>query len=372
MPTQRHISLNSLTAFASSDQQRTNKASKRKARLNYLMPFILWLLSLWLMNCQSVSQQYQGEKMDGVCFVAPRDSIGEEAMLSVQDIHAGWIAIVPYAFSRDNDPQVNYSGVGKWWGEGKEGVAHTVRYAKNHGLKVMLKPHVWIQNQGWPGDFTLKSEEEWQQWEESYTAYIDIMTDIAIAQEVDMLCIGTEYRVSARERPDYWRKLIRHIRERYQGKLTYAANWDNFEHITFWDELDFIGIDAYFPLSEKKNPSVEELLDHWKDPLKLIDEVREDYNKPILFTEYGYRSADYASRGHWHNEKEDLVENVQAQERAYEALYQIFWDKPWFAGGFLWKWYHQINRDSRWNHWETDFTPQEKTTEKVIQKYYAP
>ncbi|MDF9799444.1 hypothetical protein OKW21_004707 [Catalinimonas alkaloidigena] len=332
---------------------------------------LILLISFWAMACESVSQQYQGEKINGVCFVAPRDSIPQEAMVSVNNINADWIAIVPYAFSYENDPKINYDTSRQWWGETKAGVEHTVRYAKNLGLKVMLKPHVWIRRQGWPGDFDLKTEEEWQQWEQSYTEYLDIMTDIAVSENVEMICIGTEYRIPARERPDFWRNLSRRIRERYSGQLTYAANWDNFEHVAFWDELDYIGIDAYFPLSDKKNPSVKELLDHWEAPMELIDEVREEYNKPILLTEYGYRSADFASRGHWHNEEKGLVKNMKAQETAYEALYQAFWHQPWFAGGFLWKWYPFVNRESRWNRWETDFTPQEKSTEEVIKHYYS-
>ena len=33
----------------------------------------------------------------------------------------------------------------------------------------------------------------------------------------------------------------------------------NLNVVTFWDELDFIGIDAYFPLSDKKSPTIEDL-----------------------------------------------------------------------------------------------------------------
>jgi len=321
--------------------------------------------------CQSVSQEYKGDKIDGVCFVAPRDSIPQEAMLGVQTIAAGWVAVVPYAFSYENDPKVNYDTTRQWWGETKRGVEWTIRYAKALGLKVMLKPHVWIRRQGWPGDFNLKSEEEWQQWEASYSQYLEIITNIAIAEGVELLCIGTEYRVPARERPEYWAKLAQDIRVRYNGELTYAANWDNFENVTFWNELDYIGIDAYFPISEKRNPSLNELLEGWEEPFESIEEIKDKYGKPILFTEYGYRSADYASRGHWNDEQEDLKVNVTAQERAYEALFQTFWTKPWFAGGFLWKWYPYINKQSRWERWETDFTPQEKTTEAVIKTYYA-
>jgi len=329
------------------------------------------LLLLALAGCESVSQQYQGAKMDGVCFVGPRDSIPQEAMATVKQVNADWIAIVPYAFSYENDPQVNYDTTRQWWGETKRGVEQSIRYARNLGLKVMLKPHVWVVRQGWPGDYDLPDEAAWQHWEQSYTDYLDMMTDIAIRYEVELLCIGTEYRIPARERPEYWRSLIRRIRERYSGKVTYAANWDNYENIAFWDELDLIGIDAYFPVAEAKNPSVRSLLKGWEETAELLEEYSQDFGKPVLFTEYGYRSADYASRGHWENERDQLVSNPEAQARAYEALYRTFWDQPWFAGGFLWKWYPYVNQESRWNRWETDFTPQEKPAAEVISRYYS-
>ncbi len=337
-----------------------------------IFPFFGLLSLICFCSCESVSQQYTGAKIDGVCFVGPRDSIPQEAMATVSQVNADWIAIVPYAFSYENDPIVNYDTTRQWWGETKRGVERCVEYASNLGLKVMLKPHVWVVRQGWPGDYDLPDEDSWQQWEQSYTAYLDMMTDIAVRYEVELLCIGTEYRIPARERPEYWRSLIRLIRERYTGKLTYAANWDNYENITFWDDLDYIGVDAYFPITNQKNPSLLALLGGWEDTAKGLEKFSSDFGRPVLFTEYGYRSADFASRGHWENERDELIKNFEAQSLAYEALYQTYWDQPWFAGGFLWKWYPNVQRNGRWNRWETDFTPQEKPATAVISRYYSP
>ena len=50
----------------------------------------------------------------------------------------------------------------------------------------------------------------------------------------------------------------------YKGKLTYAANWDGeFEEVAFWDALDVIGVQAYFPLTEERVPSVTKLTQAW-------------------------------------------------------------------------------------------------------------
>jgi len=45
-----------------------------------------------------------------------------------------------------------------------------------------------------------------------------------------------------------WKKLIQNIRKIYSGQLTYAANFDNYQNIAFWEDLDVMGINAYFKL----------------------------------------------------------------------------------------------------------------------------
>jgi hypothetical protein len=47
------------------------------------------------------------------------------------------------------------------------------------------------------------------------------------------------------------------------GKLTYAANWDKYDQVSFWDELDFIEIQAYFPLTAQTSPTAEEIKKGW-------------------------------------------------------------------------------------------------------------
>ncbi len=60
------------------------------------------------------------------------------------------------------------------------------------------------------------------------------------------------------------------LKQTYHGKLTYAANWDDYKKFPFWEKLNYIGVDAYFPLSSDKIPSVNSLQKSWK---KYIDEM---------------------------------------------------------------------------------------------------
>ena len=140
---------------------------------------------------------------------------------------------------------------------------------------------------------------------------------VAEAEDVEMLCIGTEYKIAVKERPKFWRNLIRKVREVYGGQLTYAANWDSFHEISFWGELDYIGVDAYFPLTSEATPSVDMLKQKWKDPLYGIKIIQRKFKKPVIFTEYGYKSIHRTAWKQWEfeNTPDHQDVNLQAQEK---------------------------------------------------------
>jgi hypothetical protein len=93
---------------------------------------------------------------------------------------------------------------------------------------------------------------------------------IAVEKNVEALCVGTEFKVGAVRREAFWRGLIARIRQKYHGKLTYAANWDEFPNMPFWDALDFVGINAYMPLSDAVTPSVSDLKMAWRPHFDMI------------------------------------------------------------------------------------------------------
>lgn len=310
-----------------------------------------------------------GKSINGVNLVASSRPINAEALQPLQNINAGWIAVSPYAFARAGRPDLRFNLPRQWWGERKEGVSATVKHARALNLKVMLKPHVWVRGQGWAGDFELSSEADWKKWEDQYRDYILSFARLADSLQVEMFCIGTEYRKAVRQRPDFWIHLIKEIRQVYNGKLTYAANWDNYTHIPFWDALDFIGIDAYFPLSDRQTPKVTHLKEKWQPIKEELHAYAGQNNKPIVFTEFGYRSVDFTADRHWEYERNDRALNLQAQADAYRALFETFWNEPWFAGGFLWKWFP--GQTGPRGSGDRRFTPQNKPAEEIIRKWYS-
>ena len=333
------------------------------------------VVALSFYSCQTPSMTQcdspKFEKLKGLSMVAQPDSFKYNPMLDVQKVKANWVAVIPYAFTRTNEPSVIYNTKKwQWWGERPIGVRTTIQLAKASGINVMLKPQIWV-SQSWIGQLDFEKDTDWEKWEADYEKFMMIMTDIAVEEGVELFCIGTEFEIHAVERPEFWRQLIKKIRQKYSGKLTYAANWDNFEKTTFWDDLDYVGINAYFPLDDTKTPDVATLKKAWKKPLSKIQKLYCKYNKPILFTEFGYLSVDGCAYNTWELEDnlKTLPRNDNAQMNALEALFDTYWEKDWWAGGFLWKWYP--DKKSHEGHYVKDYTPQGKISEKCLIKWYG-
>ena len=108
---------------------------------------------------------------------------------------------------------------------------------------------------------------------------------------------GTIERINHRRRllDRHWRSLVASVREIYRGRVTYAANFDQYGAVGFWDALDLIGVNAYFPLRSQLDADETELeatlQQSWRG---VLDELvrwrasRELSNTPFLFTELGY------------------------------------------------------------------------------------
>jgi len=160
-----------------------------------------------------------------------------------------------------------------------------------------------------------------------------------------------------------WAELIEQVREVYTGSLTYAANFDQFESVGFWNELDLISINAYFPLRKRDLPESSDsarvplFTARWKNILQTIDAVRIQQGVPdhrVLFTELGYtRRANstiepWATHGFsvlpspsgsrlmiWEEQPDDPAERAQAVRGLYEA--NLAMGDDFLAGILYWK-----------------------------------
>ncbi|CDF78977.1 glycoside hydrolase (GH113) [Formosa agariphila KMM 3901] len=326
---------------------------------------LVLLLLITILSCQSQSQ-----KINGVSFVASRDTIHDSHIKPIVNLNANYAAIMPFGFIRNiNHPEIKYNSDRQWYGETKSGAKHYIQALQKQNIHIMLKPQIWISHGAFTGNILMETENNWRILEDSYTKFILEYAKLAEDAHVDLFCIGTELEQFIKHRPEYWQNLILKIKDVYSGKLTYAANWDEFKYTPFWSNLDYIGIDAYFPLSKNQTPTFEDALAGWSSHKKFIHDYYNTYNKPILFTEYGYRSVDYAGKEPWKSDRNMTQVNLEAQLNCSQALFESFWHEEWFAGGFVWKWF--INHDTSGGEQDSRFTPQNKPVENLIKTYYG-
>lgn len=333
---------------------------------NSRFSFLIILLSV-ITSCQGQKSEV---KLNGISLVASREAVLESHIRPILDVNANAVAVMPFAFMESlSSPNLKFNTERQWQGERLDGARKTTQLLHSQGLKVMMKPQIWIRRGEFTGNIKMNSEEDWKKFEASYEEFIMLYAKMAAEENVELLCLGTELFEFANERTAFWEQLIIKIRRIYKGKLTYAENWDKVDRVTFWNKLDFIGVDAYFPLSEGKSPSIEELRKSWKPHKIQLENLSTKVGKKVLFTEYGYRNTNYATRQPWDSSREEISMNYELQSNALSALYQEFWREEWFSGGFLWKWFH--NHEKAGGMDDNQFTPQNKPALNVVKGFYG-
>jgi hypothetical protein len=245
----------------------------------------------------------------------------------------------------------------------------------NRGVKVMLKPHVDAVNGDWRGTF---APSDVNAWFTSYNDFIMHWATIAKANHVEMLCIGTEFvLLSGSTYLSNWTTMINNIRSVYStpGLLTYAANatsaTDEFKSVSFWSQLDVIGLDAYFPLTNQSDPTIAQLVAAWSNNKNSENVVADVQNfsaafptQPVIFTEIGYRSISGANMAPYDFTVTGAVDDPEQQD-CYEAMYQVWSQQSSvMRGNFWWDWPVAPPAST-----DTDYNPRNKPAQTVLQNW---
>jgi two-component system invasion response regulator UvrY len=247
--------------------------------------------------------------------------------------------------------------------------------AHNLGMRVMLWPDIIVYNDlvehcaGEIGmDFT--SEAQWQDWFTSYRDSINYYATFAQEAGVDLLCIGAGLGSTTHREAD-WRQVIQEIRERYKGPITYSAlntaTWgfpgSEEDRIQWWDAVDYIGISAFYELTNKNDPTVAELKAAWTDRgyMTLIENLSKRFNKEIIFTQIGYVDKDGNNKTPG-NFNINTPTDSQEQADCYQAALEVLQGKQWFKGIFWWQWSATL---AQWPE-----NPRGKPAEDILKKFY--
>lgn len=279
------------------------------------------------------------------------------------------VAIVPYAFVSEPSRIGSLSVPARPGSETDEAVIHAVEAAKTMGLRVLLKPQIWLRR-SWPGEIEAREPEEEERFFREYGRWIRHYALLAERSGVDLLSIGTELsKMTRRPRTARWETLIGDVRALYRGPLVYAANWgEEVEQVEFWPLLDFIGVDFYYPLSAEDSPSDEALRDGFERSLEPLRALSARLGKPVLLTDIGYGSTRSPWKSpHASDHSRELSPDNQA--RAYEAAFKALADETsWIRGIYWWKWPTDLSLGGAG---DPGFTPNGKPAEDVVRRWYG-
>ena len=267
-----------------------------------------------------------------------RDWAFEDQMLptmrDVRGVGADWVAIHPYA-AIGADGLVRFREL-----DSESPPPHIVRpieVAHSLGLKILIKPHLayWGSPFDWRGEITFEDEGQWKRFWDSYGSWIIRLAEVT--RDADGFVVGTELdRTLAHEAE--WRRIIREVRGRTPVPLTYAANWTAYEKVPFWDTLDAIGIQAYFPVTEDPDVRQEALKAGWAERMKQLGQFSRLHDRRILFTELGYNRSFRAALRPWESHTDGEAARA-VQQRCMRSALTAIREEPTVIGAFLWKWF---------------------------------
>ena len=257
-----------------------------------------------------------------------------EVLASLKELGVDSVSVSPFA----SMPGPNTPALIRFSGESDEGINNTTYQAHRVGLKVMLKPQVWLRGRAFSGDIQFRDARDRALWFARYRRWILHYARLAEQNGSDLFCIGNELGRMAQYEAE-WRELIAAVRRIYRGPITYAAHWgEEFETLEFWDAVDYIGLNNYTPLTRNEDASATTLQRAAQDLARRVAEVHRRWQRPVIFTEVGFPSVRGGAVEPW-NERVSSTVDPAEQARAYEAIFRAFYHQPWFYGMYWWKWY---------------------------------
>ncbi|MBX7192659.1 MAG: hypothetical protein K1X94_11405 [Sandaracinaceae bacterium] len=265
-----------------------------------------------------------------------------------------WISVTPFGRIWSLSSTEIYMDFEAPYEVSREGLRTMIAQAHARGIRVLVIPHLWVWSEvGWRGEIDFPDAEGWRDYQASYRAFVLAWAMDAAAAGADAFSIGVECKSWSGRFGPFWTRLIAEVRSVYPGLLTYSANWDEAEDVLFWDQLDLIGVNAFYPLAPENDASFET---YEAGAARIADQVEtlaRVLDMPVLFVEVGYTTRENAAVEPWlwPDGMSDVAYSEEEQARALEASFRGFVPRDWFAGFFLWRYYANLDDVSQEAIW---------------------
>lgn len=299
------------------------------------------------------------------------------AMQQIAATNANAIELAPRIFTETGTSNAVVAPPAKT--ESDANIAIAIDNAQTLGLSVLLKPMLT----GLDGTGQNKiSPTDPAAFFASYTEQMVHFASIAEQSGAEGFSIGNEMSaITGPQYEAYWTDLIAAVREVYHGEITYSAATDEAHNVSFWDQVDVVGVNAYPPLTSELDPAVDEMKAawenvpkdnywaaamEWKSPVDFFHSLADEYGKQVLFTEVGYRSLEGTNirPGSWTGTGEA---DVQEQHDAFNAFFQVMGSEggDWFRGAQIWQW------DANNLYSATGYSPMGKPAQQLITEWFG-
>ena len=257
-------------------------------------------------------------------------------MAELKSMGVNWVTIHPYAGIR-GDGTVGGSRINRMY-QDTTWLIRPIVEAHRLGLKIMIKPHIayWGSSFSWRGEIKFDTAKQWQRFFETYQQWITMVAQLS--KDADAYVVGTELGSTVHYEKN-WRQIIAAVRQEFRGPLTYSANWDRFEKVPFWDALDIISIQSYFPLVDQPGlPTQEELEQAWGRLTGRLERYAAKHDRKILLAELGYNRSAQAALRPWES-RQGGEHAEEIQRRCLAAALKSVDESDAIVGAFLWKWF---------------------------------
>ena len=322
-------------------------------------------------------------------------SIAEQSLLKMSQMGADTVAVNVWWFQNDVHATTVHEDDSRY-STTLASAAAAIDYIHSLGMKVLLKPMLDVNDGTWRAYINPSNPGTWFGYDAShpflnantnpvagsYGSFINQFADLAQQRHVELFSIGCELNNMEKYTAN-WQNLIANVRTHYCGPLTYSANWSTagtspidgiavqggYNNVGFWPQLDYLGIDAYFPLTNSNNPSQSQLRNAWASNSAMIDDWRTSNNltdKHVLFTETGYASYNGSNSTPYAGPGNQAVDTAE-QAASYRALMTVMSQQPWFDGAFWWNWTSNPDDGGPANK---DFTSQNKPAQQTLSEFY--
>lgn len=248
-------------------------------------------------------------------------------MTAVTELNVNWVALTFAAFQETaQSTTIAFSEAPTVT---DDEIRAAAAMAREHGLKVCLKPVVNVTDGTWRAhigffDVDVPGEPTWSEWFASYGEFMLHHARLAEELKAEMFCIGCEM-VRADSQEEHWRALIDNVREVYSGLITYNCDKYQEDRLTWWDAVDVITSSGYYPTGT------------WEEHLDRIETVVKHHQKPFMFMEIGCpsREGSPARPNDW-----TLVgaPSEQAQASWLDEMFTACATRDWVGGFMLWDW----------------------------------